>query len=433
MKVPLTRRNFLKVSGGAFAGAWTLSLFGCGGDEGSNASEVTLFHDKPQPEGEPGFGFAEAGKLAEESIGIKIDPAPFSDTTAFQQGVRSSLRSGDTPGLFTWWSGYRLEELVEKQGIQDVSSIWVSQIENGNVPEDLASAFTFEDKQYAIPSYSAYYPVFYNKRVFEENELQPPQTWDELTAVADALKEAGVTPFLASIDGRWPALIYFEELLIRTDPGFYERLMQGEESYTDPVVVEVMEQWKAMIDKGYFNDNLDIGLDRNAANEVAQGNVAMMVIGTWFTNQLVSVGMTPGDDLGTFVLPNVNPDLDEKVIIVETGAMAIPANAPNSDASREVAEWWMGPEAQSALADSLQDVSYNPKVEAGLEMLSDFSNTVSGDDYRLMQRYWEATPPQIVENAVDELVGFMLNPNQYMEVLENIEEIAQNQWRERSG
>jgi multiple sugar transport system substrate-binding protein len=425
----LTRRDFLKAGGGALAGAYVLTLAGCGGggggEGGGGSSSVALYHDKPD------WDYKKMGELSQKDVGIRIKPNSYSDTTSFQQVIKSSLRSPEAPGIFTWWSGYRLDELAQQGGLEDLTSLWESQTGDGNLQAGIADNFSFEGKQYAVPNAVSYWPVFYNKRVFEENGLEPPGTWDELIAAADKLKQAGVTPFYATLDGRWPAFIWFEELLIRTDPDFYNGLMQGEESYTDPVVVDVMKEWKSMIDAGYFT-KLDIPMDATAVGEFEQGNFAMMPIGTWFNNGMLDAGLKPGEDYDLFVLPNVNPDLNENVVVVETGALAIPVNAPDVDASKQVAEWWVSPKAASTWAKELGDIPVNPKAEAPSPMLDTLVSTVQDNDYRLMQRFWEATLPQIVEPAVDQLGRFMLNPDQYMDVLQTIEDLARREWGNQS-
>lgn len=422
MRKILTRRDFLKASGGALGGAYVLVLAGCGGGgEAGGSSSVALYHDKPD------WDYKKMGELSQKDIGIRIKPNSYSDTTSFQQVIKSSLRSAEAPGIFTWWSGYRLDELAQEGGLEDLTSLWESQTKKGNLQAGIADNFSFEGKQYAVPNAVSYWPVFYNKRVFEDNGLEPPSTWDELIPAADKLKQSGVTPFYATLDGRWPAFIWFEELLIRTDPDFYNGLMQGEESYTDPVVVDVMKDWKSMIDAGYFT-KLDIPMDATAVGEFKQGNFAMMPIGTWFNNGMLDGGLKPGEDYDLFVLPNVNPDLNENVVVVETGALAIPTNAPDVDASTQVAEWWVSPKAASTWANDLGDIPVNPKAEAPSPMLATLVSTIQDNNYRLMQRFWEATLPQIVEPAVDQLGRFMLNPNQYMDVLQTIEDLAQREW-----
>jgi len=120
--------------------------------------------------------------------------------------------------------------------------------------------------------------------------------------------------------------------------------------------------------------------------------------------------------------------LNENVIIVETGALSIPVNAPDPETSKKVAEWWVSPEAAAAWAEMLGDIPVNPKAEVPNAMFSRLVSTVQDNNYRLMQRFWEATLPQIAEAAVDELARFMLNPGQYMDVLKTIEGIAQREW-----
>ena len=374
--------------------------------------------------------YQEMGQMSAEAAQIELEITPYSDTTSYQQTILSSLPTDEAPDIFTWWSGFRMEDLYDSGNLLDVSSVWQTAIADGNLPESLAEAFTFDGKQYGIPNHVSYWPTFYNKKVFADNELTPPTTWDELLAAAETLKAAGVTPFYATIDGRWPSFIWFEELLIRTDPDFYVELTQGRKSYTDPVVTGVMETWKSLFDKGYFTE-LDIPMDSNAADLFASGEVAMFQVGTWFQQQFIDVGMTPGEDFDAFVLPNVNPDLKENVIIVEAGPFAIPAKSANAEQGIEFFNWWVSPEAQTAWANKLGDAPANPKAKSENPILANLITSLGEKQYRFIQRYWEASPPPIVESAVDELGRFMLNPDEYKKVQETIEDLAQAEWGKR--
>ena len=79
----------------------------------------------------------------------------------------------------------------------------------------------------------------------------------------------------------------------------------------------------------------------------------------------------------------------------------------------------------------LGDIGANPKVQHDNVVLSNVNTLVSEGKYELLQRYWEATPPAIVENAVDELARFMLNPDEAQSVLEAIQKIADEEWAKR--
>lgn len=394
----------------------------------TQSTQLSFFHDKdPWQE-----FFVEMSALATEQLDIGFEPVPYSDTTSYQQVINSSVQSGDAPDLLTWWSGYRLEDLYESGALLDVSDIWEAAIAAGDLPETLAASFTFDDKQYGIAQGASYWGVWYNKHAFEENELAVPTTWDEFLTVCETLKGADVTPLYATVDGRWPAFIWFEEFLIRNDPDFYVELCNGRASYTDDVAVKAMQDWKHLFDMEYFSA-LDIPMDSNAAGMFANGELAMMPVGTWFQSQFLSVDMVPGEDYGIFILPNVNPDLERNVVIIETGAIVLPSSGENIEATKQLAAWWETEEAQTLWSSLLGDTPANPKVEPDNPVLNDLLTTVNEGNYELLQRYWEASPPAIVENAVDQLARFMLNPDEAESVLEAIQQIAEEEWTRRES
>jgi ABC-type glycerol-3-phosphate transport system substrate-binding protein len=437
----LSRRSLVKGSAGL--GITLASLGALGSNAGAaphsaqslmsrlqdGSTVLQLFHDKTNWNDY----YNELGELSAKAVGVGIEGVPYADTTSYQQAILSALPTEDVPDIFTWWSGYRMEDLVNEGALLDLTPLWDEAVKAGNLPETLASAYTFDDKQYAAPNHVSYWPVFYNKTVFDENGLTVPATWDDLMSAAETLKGAGVTPFFATIDGRWPAFIWFEELLIRTDPDFYEALMRGEKSYTDPTVVEVMETWKSMFDKEYFTA-LDIPMDAdNMGASFAAGEIAMVPVGTWSNQTFLDNDLVPNEQYGAFFLPNVNPDLKENVAIFETGPFCVPANAADPDSVNKFLTWWVTPEAQTEWSARLKDVPANPKAESESPVLSGLVSTLTDEKYRLIQRYWEATPPQIVENAVDELGRFMLDPSTYQDVLETIQQIAQQEWDTRGS
>jgi hypothetical protein len=56
---------------------------------------------------------------------------------------------------------------------------------------------------------------------------------------------------------------------------------------------------------------------------------------------------------------------------------------------------------------------------------------IADNNATLVQRYWEATPPDIVEVAVDELGRFMTDPTTMDQVLETIQAKAEEVWAAR--
>ena len=375
--------------------------------------------------------FKAQGDLAEKAIGVNWDPTPYADTTSYQAAVLAAVSTSQTPDFFTWWSGYRIEDLYNQGVLEDVSEIWAKAIADGDLPESISPAFTFGGKQWAVPASISYWVVWYNKKVFADNSITVPTTWAEFTAACDKIKAAGVTPLASTQNGRWPAFIMFEELVLRTDPKFYVELTAGRAKYTDPTCVQALATWKTLIDAGYFTP-FDTDMTNDWPGMMASGKLAMIPVGTWYQNSFTGAGMKPGEDYDLFIMPNVDPAVTEKVCIVETGALAIASKGSKIDDAKKMASWWITPEAQAAWSKDIGDTPVNPKAVLDDPVLKGLLDSINGG-YTLYQRYWEASPVPIVEGAVDFLAQFMLNPGDAQTVLENIQKLADTEWAKRGG
>ena len=386
----------------------------------SLAQSVDFFHDKAnwQPSYEDAFKDAPVG----------VKSVPYADTSSYQAAVRAALRTPQAPGMFTWWSGYRMKDLVDAGLIADVSDIWQKYVDAGIYSESLASAFSFDGKAYAIPSNLAYWGVFYNKAVFEKYGLEVPTTWQDLEKVNATLKENGVTPFGASVDGRWPAFIYFQEFLVRENPEFYKRLMEGEAKYTDPEVASVFETWQGWISKGYFSDpTMGFGTAGTAmGSELAKGNLAMILSGSWYADTIIEAGLTD-DQFGFFIMPNEKADMP-KTVIFEAGPILLAENSRQKEDALTDADYWMSAPAQQIWVDDMNFPPVNQDTSSKNPLVAGIVEEVNQGDYEQINRYWEATPPDIAEAAVDELASFMLQQAPADEVMKNLQTIADQYW-----
>ena len=389
------------------------------------AQSVDFYHDKANWQD----AFVKVLDGAKAADGVEVKAVPYADTSTYQAAVRAALRTPSAPGVFTWWSGYRMKDLVDAGLVADVSDLWKKYTDAGLYNPSLASAYTFNGKIYGIPDLVAYWVVFYNKKVFKEQGVEVPKTWADLEAAAAKLKGAGVTPFGSTIDGRWPAFIWFEEFLVRQDPGLYAKLMNGEAKYTDPGVEQVFKTWKDWIDKGYFTDP-SIGFGTAGSNamasEFAKGKLAMILVGTWYAGTLTEAGV-PADDIGAFIMPNQKPDMGPAVIF-ETGPLLIAEKSSQKADALKVADYWMSASAQQTWVDAQDFPPVNKEVKAKSALIAGLAKQIIDGKYNQINRFWEATPPEIAEAAVDEIGNFMLHPDTYPQVQQNLQALADKVW-----
>ncbi|WP_188195285.1 ABC transporter substrate-binding protein [Nonomuraea sp. SYSU D8015] len=406
------------------AAVTALALAGCssaGDTAGSQPgkTELKLYNDK----GAWSKYFDEMGVLSKQQIGLSVKSVGYTDEPTYQAFIKASFRTNVKPDLFTWTTGGRLEEIVAQKQVAETTAIWQEAIKNGDLSADLAPYYTVGGKQYCVPLNAAYWGMFYNKKIFDEHKLKPPKTWDELIGIADTLKKNGVTAFYHT--SVLFSFVWFEQLLAGTDPDLYDRLSTGQAKYTDPGVVEVMKRWKSMIDAGYFNNPGD---KTDPADMLKTGKAAMVSFGTWFNTSMTQRDMKAGTDYGFFVIPNVNSALPKTSMIFESGPLCSLAKAPDPEASMKYLKWWVGAAAQEKWATARGDVSANPKVAIADQAIAEVGKAAGSGEYRLVNRYFEATPPPVLTAALDGLGGFVAKPDTYEKVLAGIQAAADEYW-----
>lgn len=386
---------------------------------------ITLAHDK----GNIQFfqeNFTKQGQMSQKVTGIGITVQPSITPDLYVNQMKSVLSTDQAPEMFTWWSKYRASEILEAGFVTDLTDLW-DKHRDGFSPQ-MRAAFTHKGRVFGFPYVLEYWPVWYNKKIFARLGLTEPGTWDEFIKICETLKAANITPILSSLQNVWPAFIWFEEMLIREDPDLYTGLCSGRIRYTDPRVVKACLVWKDMIRKGYFTDP-SANMFTNAGHLWNSENFGMVLCGTWYYSSVLIAQGVDERDVGVFIMPSHNPAAG-KNIIFEVGPLFTAKNAPHADAALKVVDWWMSPEGSSYFSTIHE--AYPVNANSGLDHLPkikrDLGESIKKDNYRLLNRYWEATPTPICEMAVDKLGEFILNPDKLETVLKDIDRFADHYW-----
>ncbi|MBO2450332.1 extracellular solute-binding protein [Actinomadura barringtoniae] len=406
------------------AGTALLAVAGCasGSDSSGSKSGLKLYNDK----GAWKPFFEQMGTLGKQQTGLDMKPVGYTDEPTYTAFIKSSFRTKVKPDLFTWSTGGRLQEIVAQNQVADTSAIWQEGIKNGDLTQDLAKYYTVNGKQYCVPLNTGYWGMFYDKKIFAKYNLQPPKTWADLMKAAQTLKSHGQVPFNQTTPTSLFSFAWFEQLLAGTDPDLYEKLSIGQASYTDPGVVKVMEQWKSMIDSGYFSNPGD---KADPADSFKAGKAAMVINGTWFNTSMTQRGLKQGTDYGFFIIPNVVSSLPKTSLVFESGPLCSLNKAPDKEASTKYLKWWITPAAQEKWANARGDVSGNPKVKVADPALDATTKEAASDQNRLVLRYFEAAPAPVLTAALSGFDGFLNKPGTYKKVLEDIQKVADEYWK----
>lgn len=400
----------------------SVSMAGCSTARPSDATtgELIFVNDKP-------WDFDKFSPISEEAIDVSLNSTTYADQNAFQAFVKQSFRTDRSPGLFTWYTGNQLAELVAEGLVAETSDIWSAAVDSGYVAESVRDLYTVDGKQYCTPITVDDWVMYYDMRTFEKYGLTPPTTWDEMIDVADVLVDNGIPPFFNSSGNPW-AFVWFQILTAGTDLSLYQDLTTGDASFTDPRVVDIMNTWLDMKEKGYFTDP---GSKIADATQMKDQQVAMIPSGTWFASSLVTVGLTGGEDWGVFPIPNVNPNQTTTPVAIETAPACVAENSNQKKLGLAYSAWWMTPEAQTAWSEQEGNLPYNPKSTATTEEFKAISEEFADPSYEFYLRYYEAAPTPILTASLDQFTGFMTNPGDPMPYLEGIQRVAEDYWADR--
>lgn len=137
-------------------------------------------------------------------------------------------------------------------------------------------------KVYALPLELNIEGFWYNKKIFADNGLTPPTTWDGLVTTAAALKGKNIQPFSASGIQGWPLTRLVSGYLFRSlGPDALKKVVDGQAKLTDPPYIAAAQAVAGLGAQGYFGPGF-ASLDYSpAVDEFIQGKAAMFYMGSW--------------------------------------------------------------------------------------------------------------------------------------------------------
>jgi ABC-type glycerol-3-phosphate transport system substrate-binding protein len=347
------------------------------------------------------------------------------DHEAFKTSIRVMLAGGNPPDLFSYWAGARVQFVVDAGRLAPIDDVFEANNLTKLFPPAVLQGCTYSGKKYFLPLTQHFCAFFYNKRIFEEVGVEPPETWDQFLAVCKKIKAAGITPMSLGSRERWPAQFWLDYPLLRTaGPEYRAKLMSGEASYTDPEVIKAWELWKTCVDNGYFNENPNAYDWAEAATMVGTGEVAMNLMGTWFMQLDESIGWKAGVDYDFFPFPVVDPSIPD-VAVGPIDGVVLPKEAKNPEAAKQVMARLadVGPQTtfntgSGALAPNknVPDSTYNELQLRVKELLAKIPNWAFNYDL--------ATPPPVADVGLNAFSKFLDSPADYKKILAETESLS---------
>lgn len=210
----------------------------------------------------------------------------------------------------------------------------------------------YEGRTSVIPFSVAAASVIYNKRIFADNDLEVPTTWDELLAVCETLKGADVTPIYGTFPEIWTVTQGIFDYVVggRIDVrDFFDQLNAiGEDVGPDSEVsfqrtlAEPVQQMLELLP--YFNEDASARSYGDGNTAMANGEAAMYLQGPWALVEIEKAGTDI--ELGSFPLPVTDDPADLRIRVNIDLSLWIPEQADQKEGARELLQHLMLPEIQ---------------------------------------------------------------------------------------
>lgn len=204
-------------------------------------------------------------------------------------------------------------------------------------PTNILEMWKQDGHYYMIPEQLITSGFFYNKSKFDEAGVEPPHTWDELMAVAEKLKNAGIAPFMQDDIGEYLNFWTYWAVDRVVGKGALLKAAQDKTGATwdEPGYLQAAEMVHEVSKAGkdYFQQGYTGSTWPAAQTAWAQGEGAMILVGSWIVNE-VGKSAAPSWEPGFFPFPVVSADGPDSVEARMNG-WAIPAGAKNPDLAKE--------------------------------------------------------------------------------------------------
>lgn len=246
--------------------------------------------------------------------------------------------------------------------------------------------------------------VWINKAALDAAGGKAPESWEELVAVLDKMKENGITP-LAHGGQPWQDATVFEAVVLSLGDDFYKAALNDldPEALGSDKMKEAFDRMAKL--RTYVDDNFS-GRDWNLASAmVIEGTGGMQMMGDWAKGEFLKAGKKPGEDFVCIRFPGTQGSVtfnSDQFVMFQVGE-------DKQKAQKMMASAVMNPEFQSAFnvvkgsVPARTDVPNDAFDDCGKKGMADLAEAnSSGSLFGSMAHGHGA--PAAVKNAVNDVV-----------------------------
>ena len=276
-------------------------------DSGSGKVTLKLFSNLPDRK--TGQGLVEQmiiDEYMEENQNVTIEVEAL-DEEAYKTKFKAYSMEGMPDVVSIWGQPAFLDEVVDAGVLAELDQ---GDYADYKFIEGSLNGFTYDGKLYGLPRNTDVACIYYNQKMFEDNQWEVPETYDELLELAGKISDAGMIPMAMDGGDGWPMAVYLSDLLFQlagteSSEIIADAIATGD--FTDENLVKATEILKESADAKLFQNGYDSQDYATAMNLFTNGQAAMFYMGSWESSMALNEDIPEEirENIRVFTMPSV--------------------------------------------------------------------------------------------------------------------------------
>jgi raffinose/stachyose/melibiose transport system substrate-binding protein len=205
------------------------------------------------------------------------------DQEHYETSGLTSMLLYDNPDVYFEWGGERVETRKKDGNAVDLTEILKKDQWENSFSKVAWDGMKIDNRVFMVPYASQIASVFwFNKSLFEEMGLAPPDNWEQFENICEKLKTAGITPVYLGNKDLWPAGNVMGHLVSRVVGEVeYHNALKLKRKFNKPDFLEAFQYIQRFWEKGYINKDVNGLSSEEGATGWMNGQGAMFLLGSW--------------------------------------------------------------------------------------------------------------------------------------------------------
>ena len=291
-------------------------LVGCGSDGGDATSKstegdtITLKVFSNLPDRKSGQGLVEQmiiDEYMEANKNVKIEVEAL-DEEAYKTKFKAYSMEGMPDVVSIWGQPAFLDEVVDAGVLAELNQ---SDYTDYKFVEGSLDGYTYDGKLYGLPRNTDVQCIYYNKKIFDDNNWEVPATYDELIELAGKITAKEIIPMAMDGGDGWPMAVYLSDVLYKLTGSDYSDVVSNaikNGDFTDENIRKATELLKKAADAKLFQNGYDSQDYGTAMNLFTNGQAAMFYMGSWESSMAVKEDIPEEvrENIRVFTMPVVD-------------------------------------------------------------------------------------------------------------------------------